>query len=107
VRDVDSTKESEESTVTDNLKVCADTMSRAIRIPSPTSIIQIKYTVNTMINLRYSGLESLVQELLATDGVHDPGKLLSFETNVHTCFDNLEPRFEGTDKVVLSGHLRA
>ena len=66
-----------------------------------------KYTVNTMSVLRYFGLESLVRELLATDGVHDPRKLLLFETNAHTCFDNLEPWFEGTDKVALSGHLRA
>ena len=50
-----------------------------------------KYTVNTMSVLRYFGLESLVRELLATDGVHDPRKLLLFETNAHTCFDNLEP----------------
>jgi len=49
--------------------------------------------------LRDFGLESLTQELLATDGAHDLGNLLSLASDVHAHFDNLELWFEGTDEV--------
>ena len=49
--------------------------------------------------LSHFGLESIVDELLATDGVHDIGNLLSLESNVYDRFDNLELWFEATDEV--------
>jgi hypothetical protein len=45
------------------------------------------------------GLESLTRELLATDGIHDPGSLLSLDPTCHARFDKLNLWFEGTDKV--------
>ena len=52
--------------------------------------------------LSHFGLENLVSDLLAKDGVHDTGNLLSLEPNIHTLFDHLELWFDGTDKVCHS-----
>jgi len=52
--------------------------------------------------LRHFGLENIADELLADDGVHNLGNLLSLGTDVHDRFDNLELWFEGTDEVHYS-----
>ncbi|KAF9654326.1 hypothetical protein BDM02DRAFT_3106658 [Thelephora ganbajun] len=56
------------------------------------------YAVTAMSILRDFGLESHAQELLAPDGVHNLGNLLSLAQEVHTYFDNLDLWFEGTDE---------
>jgi len=96
MQNVDPTGASEERTVTD--KVCAVTTSQVPRRrPSHTSIVQTEYAVNAMTVLKDFGLGSLTQKLLAIDGVHDLGNLLSLASDVHAHFDNLELWFEGTD----------
>ena len=62
------------------------------------TIVQTEYAAHAMSILRHFGLESLARELLAADGVHDLGNLLSLSPHVHTHFDNLELWFESTDK---------
>jgi hypothetical protein len=71
--------------------------------PSIThTIVQTEYAAAAMTILEYFGLESLVKELLAADGVHNLGNLLSLQSNIHTYFDNLDLWFEGTDVVRYS-----
>ena len=63
------------------------------------TIVRTEYAGHTMSILRHFGLESLALELLAADGVHNLGNLLSLSPHVHAHFDNLELWFERTDKV--------
>lgn len=48
--------------------------------------------------LKHFGLEDLADELLAADGVHNLGNLLSFEPNIHAKFGRLELWFESTNE---------
>jgi len=49
--------------------------------------------------LKTFGLESLVDQLLAANGVHNLRNLLSLRPEVHILFDNLSLWFEGTEEV--------
>ena len=82
-------------------KVCGIGVSCSL-LPPPIPIVQTAHAVTAMSVLEHFGLENLVLDLLAKDGVHDTGNLLSLEPNIHSMFDNLELWFEGTDRVCHS-----
>ena len=82
-------------------KVCGIGVTYSL-LPPPIPIVQTEYAVTAIAVLSHLGLESLVSELLAKDGVHDTGNLLSLELNIHDKFNRLNLWFEGTDKVCHS-----
>ena len=82
-------------------EVCAIGVSCSL-LPPPIPLVQTEHAVTAMTVLEHFGLENLVSELLAKDGVHDTGNLLSLELNIYHKFDKLILWFEGTDKVCHS-----
>ena len=82
-------------------KVCGIGVTYSL-LPPPIPIVQTEYAATAMAILSHFGLNSLVSELLAKDGVHDTGNLLSLESNIHSMFDKLNLWFEGTDEVCHS-----
>jgi len=94
---IDPADSSGEGTVAN--KVCAVTerfSPPSFLSPVPT---QTQSAANSMAFLRGFGLQSLVDELLAVDGVHNLGNLLSLTFDIHCIFDKLMLWFEGTDEV--------
>jgi len=65
---------------------------------SHASIAQTGYAATAMSFLIAFGLGGLAHDLLATDGAHDLGNLLSLENGVHADFDRLNLWFESTDE---------
>ena len=63
------------------------------------TIVQTSYAATAMSFLIDFGLDGLAHELLATDGVHDLGNLLSLENGVYADFGRLNLWFECTDEV--------
>ena len=70
------------------------------------SIFQTDYAANAVAILRAIGLEDIAQKLLAEDGVHGLGNLLSLEPVTHSMFDDLDLWLEGTDEVRYSWTLQ-
>jgi len=92
-QDIDPTGKGKESAAN---KVRAVTVSRVLHVPTAH---QTGLAVDAMAVLSHFGLEGLVDEFLAANGVHNLGNLLSLEPNIHTKFDNLNLWFEGTAEV--------
>ena len=82
-------------------KVCSIGVSCSL-LPPSIPLVQTEHAVIAMAVLSHFGLQNLVSDLLAEDGVHDTGNLLSLEPNIHSMFDSLELWFEGTDEVCNS-----
>ena len=80
-------------------KVCVVTVSSSPLSPPPTPIAQDNFASNAMAGLWYFGHVSLASELLAADGVHNLGNLLSLSLDMHFHFDSLGLWFEATDVV--------
>ena len=80
-------------------RVYPATLFRVLRCPHRSPIVQTDYAVTALSILRGFGLEDLTQELLAGDGVHGLGNLLSLQIDAHSNFDSLILWLEGTDKV--------
>ena len=82
-------------------KVCSIGVSCSL-LPPSIPLVQTEHAVTAMAVLSHFGLENLVSDLLAKDGVHDTGNLLSLEPNIHIRFDRLNLWFEGTEEVCHS-----
>jgi len=65
-------------------------------------VVRVEYTATALPILGDFGLEGLTQELLAVDGVHSLGNLLSLGIDVQSRFGCLELWFEGTCEVCHS-----
>ena len=74
-------------------------VSRSPVSPLPTPIAQDKFTPTAMAVLQRFGQEGLAQELLAADGVHHLGNLLSLSSEMRSLFGGLDLWFEATDVV--------
>ena len=70
--------------------------------PSPTPISQDTFAATATVILNYFGHGILAKELLATDGAHNLGNLLSLTPDMHSQFDALGLWFEATEVVCLS-----
>lgn len=61
--------------------------------------LQESHAATAMAILKDFGLGSLVDGLIAADGVHDLGNILSLSPDMHSHFDELSMWFEATDMV--------
>ena len=62
-------------------------------------MVQTRHASGAMTILKKFGLEDLVDNLLAANGVHCLGNLLSMDSHCHSEFDNLNLWFERTATV--------
>jgi hypothetical protein len=95
---IDPSGGSEKTTVVNRVRAVA--VSRVLRYPPPTSIIQTEYAATVMTILRHLGLGALADDFLKAEGVHNLGNLLSLGTECHDRFDNLDLWLEGSTNEV-------
>jgi len=95
---IDPTGGIEESSVTNKVCSVSGYLGSSI-IPITHPHTQTEHAACAMAVLKSFGCENLVDELLAKNGVHNLGNLLSLTPDIHGFFDNLELWFEGTEEV--------
>jgi len=80
-------------------KVRGTIVSQVPHVSATHTYLWDKHAANAMAILKNFGLESLADELLVADGVHNLGNLLSLSPEMHIFFDRLTLWFEATDEV--------
>ena len=74
----------------------------SLRSHCPSSLtltVQTDHAAGAMAILKMFGHSDLYTRLLAQDGIHHVGNLLSLELNCHNSFDHLKIWFEATEEV--------
>ena len=79
--------------------MCRHCVSSPLLSLPPTIIAQDEYPPTFIAIFKDFGLESLADELLAADGVHHLGNLLSLSSEIRYQFNSLGLWFEATDTV--------